>query len=73
MCNQLLIEFSGFDEYMKSLTPEDNERNLWFRDYWEDMFDCAVDLPQDRRDTYRQTMHGGRPSWQRKLCDPSKR
>lgn len=62
---------SGFDEYMKSLTPEDNERNLWFRDYWEDLFDCDVDLPQDRRGTYRPMK--GRPSWQRKLCDPSKR
>ena len=27
---------------MNRLTPFNNHRNLWFRDYWEDMFDCNV-------------------------------
>ncbi len=27
---------------MNRLTPANNRRNLWFRDYWEDMFDCNV-------------------------------
>lgn len=34
---------AGFDDYMNILTPEDNERNFWFRDYWEDVFDCYVE------------------------------
>lgn len=27
---------------MNSLTPFNNHRNFWFRDYWQDMFDCHV-------------------------------
>ena len=34
--------FVGFDEHMSRLTPRNNARNLWFKDYWEDMFDCNV-------------------------------
>jgi hypothetical protein len=37
------VIFSEFDEYMNTLTPEDNERNHWFRDYWEDLFECDID------------------------------
>lgn len=32
-----------YDAYMKNLTVENNERNPWFREYWEDMFQCSVD------------------------------
>jgi hypothetical protein len=28
---------------MYTLTPEDNERNHWFREYWEDLFECDID------------------------------
>jgi len=28
---------------MNTLTPEDNDRNHWFKDYWEDIFDCDID------------------------------
>lgn len=31
-----------FDEYMMSLTPETNDRNPWFEQYWEDTFDCVL-------------------------------
>ena len=30
----------GFQEYFASLTPDTNERNPWFTEYWEDMFQC---------------------------------
>ncbi|XP_070560422.1 metabotropic glutamate receptor 2-like isoform X2 [Ptychodera flava] len=30
----------GFDEYFKNLHPENNTRNPWFREFWEDFFDC---------------------------------
>lgn len=33
----------GFDEYMMSLTPESNNRNPWFEQYWEDTFDCVLE------------------------------
>ena len=39
----MLNFFAEFDEYMNTLTPEDNERNHWFRDYWEDLFECDID------------------------------
>ncbi|XP_018322676.1 metabotropic glutamate receptor isoform X2 [Agrilus planipennis] len=32
----------GFDEYMQSLTPENNKRNPWFEQYWEDTFGCVL-------------------------------
>ncbi|XP_044742127.1 metabotropic glutamate receptor [Chrysoperla carnea] len=33
----------GFDEYMKSLTPENNARNPWFEEYWEEIFECTLE------------------------------
>ncbi len=33
---------AGFDDHMNKLTPSNNKRNPWFRDYWEDMFNCNV-------------------------------
>lgn len=31
-----------FDDYMMSLTPENNLRNPWFEEYWEDFFSCRL-------------------------------
>lgn len=31
-----------FDSYMGSLTPENNRRNPWFGEYWEEVFDCIL-------------------------------
>lgn len=32
-----------FDVYMKSLTPENNLRNPWFEEYWQDTFGCLLE------------------------------
>jgi len=32
----------GFDEYMASRTPENNRRNPWFGEYWEEVFGCTL-------------------------------
>ncbi|XP_025073879.1 metabotropic glutamate receptor, partial [Pogonomyrmex barbatus] len=32
----------GFDNYMASLTPENNRRNPWFGEYWEEVFGCTL-------------------------------
>jgi len=32
----------GFEEYFLGLTPENNQRNPWFTEYWEDYFQCRV-------------------------------
>ena len=39
----------GFDRHMNQLTPENNARNPWFREYWQKYFGCYVDRkpPQD--------------------------
>lgn len=39
-----------FDEYMKNLTAETNERNPWFREYWEGLFGCST-ARQDENST----------------------
>lgn len=31
-----------FDEYMATLTPENNKRNPWFGEYWEEVFGCVL-------------------------------
>lgn len=43
----------GFDEYMAELTPAGNSRNPWFGEYWEDTFDCVLDVNNTRRKTNR--------------------
>ncbi|KAL1493265.1 hypothetical protein ABEB36_011350 [Hypothenemus hampei] len=32
-----------FDMYMMSLTPEENKKNPWFEQYWEDFFQCTLE------------------------------
>lgn len=31
----------GFDAYFKNLRPSNNERNVWFREFWEQHFNCS--------------------------------
>lgn len=31
-----------FDDYMGLLTPENNRRNPWFGEYWEEVFGCIL-------------------------------
>ncbi|GBM00774.1 Metabotropic glutamate receptor 8 [Araneus ventricosus] len=31
----------GFDEYFKSLNPHHNLRNPWFKEFWENQFNCV--------------------------------
>lgn len=40
-----------FDEYMNNLTVLTNERNPWFREYWEDVFQCSVSAPAEENST----------------------
>ncbi|XP_075734073.1 metabotropic glutamate receptor-like [Rhipicephalus microplus] len=35
-----------YNAHMKNLTVENNERNPWFREYWEKVFRCSVDPAQ---------------------------
>ena len=38
----LLQRLQGFDDYLESLTPENNKRNPWFKEYWETFFGCSL-------------------------------
>lgn len=33
---------SGFDAYFTSRTLENNRRNVWFAEYWEENFNCKL-------------------------------
>ncbi|XP_037729107.1 metabotropic glutamate receptor isoform X3 [Drosophila subpulchrella] len=37
-----------FDRYMMQLTPETNQRNPWFAEYWEDTFNCVLEQVSDQ-------------------------
>lgn len=40
-----------FDDYFRQLRPATNQRNPWFREYWERVHECTfdVDRPTKRR------------------------
>lgn len=33
---------SGFDQYFTSRSLENNRRNIWFAEFWEDDFKCKL-------------------------------
>ena len=35
-------EVPGFDDYMLSLTPYNNGRNLWYGEFWQEIFGCLL-------------------------------
>uniref|UniRef100_A0A3B5R0E5 Glutamate metabotropic receptor 7 n=1 Tax=Xiphophorus maculatus TaxID=8083 RepID=A0A3B5R0E5_XIPMA len=37
-----LSSIPGFDEYFTGLTLENNRRNVWFAEFWEENFDCRL-------------------------------
>ncbi|XP_014471734.1 PREDICTED: metabotropic glutamate receptor isoform X2 [Dinoponera quadriceps] len=49
-----------FDEYMESLTPENNRRNPWFGEYWEEVFGCTLkkNLFAIERGSHQQSITG---------------
>ncbi|XP_078393797.1 metabotropic glutamate receptor 6-like, partial [Cetorhinus maximus] len=36
----------GFDQYFTSRTLQNNRRNIWFAEFWEDDFTCKLTLPR---------------------------
>lgn len=34
----------SFDDYYFTLNPFENQRNVWFREFWEDKFHCKMPL-----------------------------
>ncbi|XP_061837137.1 metabotropic glutamate receptor 7-like isoform X2 [Nerophis lumbriciformis] len=44
----------GFDEYFTALTLENNRRNVWFAEFWEDNFNCRLLSTSKKEDTTRK-------------------
>ncbi|XP_024148740.1 metabotropic glutamate receptor 7 [Oryzias melastigma] len=44
----------GFDEYFTGLTLENNRRNVWFAEFWEENFDCRLLSASKREDSSRK-------------------
>ncbi|KAJ8376573.1 hypothetical protein SKAU_G00071530 [Synaphobranchus kaupii] len=44
----------GFDAYFTTRTLENNRRNVWFAEYWEENFDCKLMSSSKKEDTSRK-------------------
>ncbi|KAI1890339.1 hypothetical protein AGOR_G00152720 [Albula goreensis] len=44
----------GFDAYFMSRTLENNRRNVWFAEYWEENFNCKLMSSSKKEDTSRK-------------------
>jgi len=40
-----------FDTYFRRLRPSTNDRNPWFREYWERAHECRFDVDELRRNS----------------------
>jgi ABC-type branched-subunit amino acid transport system substrate-binding protein len=38
-----------FDKYFINLSPANNARNVWFNEYWEEMFKCHIEETSRRK------------------------
>lgn len=50
-----LSSILGFDEYFMGLTLENNRRNVWFAEFWEENFDCRLLSASKREDSRKCT------------------
>ncbi|XP_046825343.1 metabotropic glutamate receptor isoform X2 [Vespa crabro] len=57
-----------FDEYMANLTPENNHRNPWFAEYWEEVFSC--DLKKNTKSQHQAHTTISSTNGARKICNP---
>ncbi|XP_017286072.1 metabotropic glutamate receptor 7 [Kryptolebias marmoratus] len=48
----------GFDEYFTSRSLENNRRNIWFAEFWEDDFKCKLTRPGIKYDPDRRKCTG---------------
>ncbi|XP_028669161.1 LOW QUALITY PROTEIN: glutamate receptor, metabotropic 6a [Erpetoichthys calabaricus] len=48
----------GFDQYFTTRSLENNRRNIWFAEYWEDDFKCKLTRPGSKNDNGRKKCTG---------------
>lgn len=46
----LPLSFPGFDAYFTSRTLENNRRNVWFAEYWEENFNCKLTISGSKKE-----------------------
>ncbi|XP_014326468.2 metabotropic glutamate receptor 6-like isoform X3 [Xiphophorus maculatus] len=49
----------GFDQYFISRSLENNRRNIWFAEFWEDDFRCKLTRPGIKLDSDKKKCTGG--------------
>ncbi|MEQ2289878.1 hypothetical protein AMECASPLE_037720, partial [Ameca splendens] len=49
---------AGFDSYFMSRTLENNRRNVWFAEYWEENFNCKLMSSSKKDDSSRKCTAG---------------
>lgn len=50
----LFLVLSGFDAYFTSRTLENNRRNVWFAEFWEENFNCKLMSSSKKDDSSRK-------------------
>lgn len=48
-------EIKEFNEYFKKLKPKTNTRNPWFVEFWEEQFNCTMDVKKSSATYIRRT------------------
>lgn len=49
---------SGFDQYFTTRSLENNRRNIWFAEFWEDDFRCKLTRPGIKIDSDKKKCTG---------------
>lgn len=51
----------GFDTYFTSRTLENNRRNVWFAEYWEENFNCKLTITGSKKEDTDRKCTGNSP------------
>lgn len=54
----LFVSGTGFDQYFTSRSLENNRRNIWFAEFWEDDFRCKLTRPGIKLDSDKKKCTG---------------
>ncbi|XP_034733779.1 metabotropic glutamate receptor 6-like [Etheostoma cragini] len=52
------VSIEGFDQYFMSRSLENNRRNIWFNEFWEDDFRCKLTRPGIKMDPDKKKCTG---------------
>lgn len=58
LCVSVRVPSAGFDQYFTSRSLENNRRNIWFNEFWEDDFRCKLTRPGIKLDPDKKKCTG---------------